>query len=284
MYPPIRQVFTFLAFLILLSAIPDALLLSTHSVAGGLYMSLFMWTPGLAALITCAIHHRDIRALGWSWQTARHKWYGYVLPLVYIVPVYVATWIFIRGSFNLAPFLANGANTVGFSAWPRLATFGLDIPLLLTFGILSRFPNTLGEELGWRGFLLPQLSEQYGFTTGCLVTGIIWALWHYPLLFAFGFFTRPHASWKIGCFTIMVTALSFVVGWLRFKSNSLWPCILLHASHNVFLQTIFDPLTAPVGRVSYITGEFGGGLVLTVGAVGFYLWLRRKEMRLEQTV
>src|SRR5258708_38301838 len=105
MYPPIRQVFTFLAFLILLSAIPDALLLSTHSVAGGLYMSLFMWTPGLAALITCAIHRLDVGALGWSWQTARHNSYGYVLPLVYIVPVYVAMWLLIRGwsKFRKAP-------------------------------------------------------------------------------------------------------------------------------------------------------------------------------------
>jgi len=200
MRPPGREIFTFL----------DTLLLVTHGVAGGLYLSLFMWTPGLAALITCAIHRLDVRALGWSWQTARHTSYGYVLPLVYIVPVYVATWVLIRGSFNLTPLLANSAETVGFP--PRLATLGLDIPLLLTFGILSRFPNTLGEELGWRGFLLPQLSRRYGFTAGCFVTGIIGVLWHYPLLFAFGFFTRPNALFRIGSFTVIVIGLSFVVG------------------------------------------------------------------------
>src|SRR5260370_5166358 len=104
MRPPARQIFTFLTLLALLSAIPDTLLLVTHGVAGGLYLSVFMWTPGLAALITCAIHRLDVRALGWSWQTARHTSYGYVLPLLYIVPVYVATWMLIRGSFNLAPF------------------------------------------------------------------------------------------------------------------------------------------------------------------------------------
>src|SRR5258708_17051003 len=209
MRQPARQIFTFLALLALLSAIPDTLLLVTHSVAGGLYMSLFMWTPGLAALLTCAIHHLDVGALGWSWQTARHKWYGSLLPLVYIVPVYVATWIFIRASFNLAPYLAKGAETVGFPTWPRLATFGLYIPLLLTFGIFSRFPNTLGEELGWRGFLLPQLSRQYGFTTGCFVTGVVWALWHYPLLFAFGFFSRHNAFSQIAFLTILVIGSSF---------------------------------------------------------------------------
>jgi uncharacterized protein len=282
MRPAGRPIFTFLVLLALLSTVPDALLLITHDVAGGLYMSLFMWTPGLAAIITCAIHRLDVGVLGWNWRTARHKTYSYVLPLAYIVPVYVATWLLIRGSFNLAPYLANGAEAVGFPGWPRLATFWLDIPLLLTFGVFSRFPNTLGEELGWRGFLLPQLSRQYGFTTGCFVTGVVWALWHYPLLFAFGYFSRNHAFWQIAFFTIMVIGSSFVIGWLRFKTDSLWPCVLLHASHNVFLQTIFNPLTAPVGKVPIVTGEFGGGLALTVGVVGFYLWGRRKELRLEQ--
>lgn len=282
--PPIRHIFTFLALLVLLSAIADTLLLSTHDVAGGLYMSLFMWAPGLAALITCSIHRLDLRDLGWSWPAERHMRYGYVLPLFYIVPVYVATWYLIRGSFNLSTFLNRGAETVGFPSWPRLATFGLDVPLLLTFGIFSRFTNTLGEELGWRGFLLPHLSRRYGFAAGCFGTGVIWALWHYPLLFAFGFFGRPNAVLQIGFFTIMVVGLSFVIGCLKLKTNSLWPCVLLHSSHNVFLQAIFDPLTVSVGKVPYITTEFGGGLMVTVGVVGFYLWRRRKETRLEQLV
>lgn len=282
MRPSALPIFTFLALLTLLSAIPDTLLLVTHGVAGGLYMSLFMWTPGLAALITSAIHRLDVGALGWNGQTARHLKYGYALPLAYIVPVYVAVWLLIRGSFNLAPYLANGATTVGFPGWPHLATFGLYIPLLLTFGIFSRFPNTLGEELGWRGFLLPQVTRQYGFTTGCFATGVVWALWHYPLLLAFGYFSHHDALWQIACFTIVVIGSSFLIGWLRFKTNSLWPCVLLHAAHNVFVQTIFNPLTAPVGKAPYVTGEFGGGLAVTVGVVSFYLWCRRKELRLER--
>lgn len=278
MHSSIRPLFFFVVILVLLSAASDALLLSSRSVAGGLYMSFFMWTPGLAALITCVSCRVDLGGLGWSWPAARHMSYGCLLPLMYIVPVYVATWLLIPGSVNLPSFVATGAATVGFPAWPRLVTFGLQVPLLLTFGVFSRFPNTLGEELGWRGFLLPQLSRRYGFTAGCLVTGIIWAVWHYPLLFAFGFFTRPNARFRITLFSVMVIGLSFVIGWLKLKTNSLWPCVLLHASHNVLLQTIFDPLTAPVGKVPFITTEFGGGLMLTVGAVGFFLWRRQKEM------
>jgi len=265
-----RPVFTFLVLLVLLSAIPDALLIATHG-AVGLYVSFFMWTPGLASLVTCRIHRVNTRDPGWGWRTVRHKAYGYVLPLLYITPVYVTTWLSVRGSFNLSSFATHGAEVVGFAAWPRLATVGIYIPLLVTISILSRFPNTVGEELGWRAFLLPQIADRYGFTAGCLVTGIIWAVWHYPLLFAFGFFSRPNAAFHVACFSVMVIGLSFVIGWLRFTTDSIWPCVLLHASHNGFLQSIFDPLTARVGIVPYLTTEFGAGLMLTVGIIAFFL-------------
>jgi uncharacterized protein len=53
---------------------------------------------------------------------------------------------------------------------------------------------------------------------------------------------------------------------------------VLHASHNLFIQAIFDRITAPVGRTLYITTEFGAGMVLTVGACALYFWTRRKEV------
>jgi len=76
----------------------------------------------------------------------------------------------------------------------------------------------------------------------------------------------------------MVIAMSFIMGWLRLKSGSLWPCAMLHASHNLFIQAILDRITAPVGRALYVTTEFGFGLILTIGATGLYFWLRRKEL------
>jgi hypothetical protein len=102
----VRQIVTFLALLIFLSFISNALLQVTHAVGGGLYMSLFMWTPGLADLITCAVYRRDVSSLGWGWHPIRLKALGYLLALIYIAPVYVVTWLAIRGSFGLAPFLA----------------------------------------------------------------------------------------------------------------------------------------------------------------------------------
>jgi len=80
----------------------------------------------------------------------------------------------------------------------------------------------------------------------------------------------------------MVTADAFILGWLRLKSGSLWPCALLHASHNLFIQAILDEMTAPSGRTLCYTTEFGSGLVLTVGAAAAYFWTRRGELPAHQ--
>jgi hypothetical protein len=61
------------------------------------------------------------------------------------------------------------------------------------------------------------------------------------------------------------------MGYLRVRSGSIWPCVLLHATHNTFIQGIFDPLTAPVGWAKYITTEFGAGLAITVALAFVYL-------------
>ena len=68
----------------------------------------------------------------------------------------------------------------------------------------------------------------------------------------------------LACFTVMVTALAYIMGHLRMRSGSLWPCVLLHATHNTFIQGIFDPLTAGVGWAKYISTEFGIGLAIAL--------------------
>jgi membrane protease YdiL (CAAX protease family) len=152
------------------------------------------------------------------------------------------------------------------------------IPLLATLGVIGSMANALGEEIGWRGFLLPRLTSQFGFTFGCFINGLIWAVWHYPGLLWSDYNADTNPKYALACFTCMVTAMAFVMGWLRLKSGSLWPCAMLHASHNLFIQAVFDEMTAPAGRALYYTTEFGCGLVLTIGAVAVWLWTRRSEL------
>ncbi len=57
------------------------------------------------------------------------------------------------------------------------------------------------------------------------------------------------------------------MAWLVLRARSLWPAAILHASHNLFIQSIFTPLTRDTGPTKYVIDEFGVGLVITT-AIG----------------
>jgi membrane protease YdiL (CAAX protease family) len=76
----------------------------------------------------------------------------------------------------------------------------------------------------------------------------------------------------------LLPAISFLWTWMRLKSGSIWPGVVLHAAHNTFLQQFFDPLTIDKSKTRYIAGEFGVGLVVISILMAFYFWKRRNEL------
>lgn len=275
-----RQILVFIALVAAFSCLPYFLVIHAgHLVVGnGTIVGVLMWCPALAAFATCKIFRIDIATLGWKWRPARYETWAYVLPIFYSFPVYLATWIFIDGSFGFSRFAAKMGMAFGFPHSPNAATLLLAIPSYAFLGAIGSMAHALGEEIGWRGFLLPRLVGRAGFTTGCLTSGCIWAMWHYPLLLFADYNSGTPRMYALTCFTVMVIGDAFIFGWFRLKSGSLWPAAMLHASHNLFIQAIFDRMTNPVGKALYVTTEFGFGLALTVGACAFYFWTRRGEV------
>lgn len=275
-----RQISTFLLLVFAFSAVPYALMIHTgHIGAGnGMVVRLVMWCPALAALATCALLGIDVGTLGWNWRPLKYEFLAWLLPMIYALPVYIACWLTVKGSFAFDAYAHRVAQSYGLSEWPLAATLGLGIPLAITLGIVASLATALGEEIGWRGFLLPRLTGQFGFTAGCFLSGAIWAVWHYPALLWADYNAGTNKGYALTCFTVMVIADAFLMGWLRLRSGSLWPCAVLHASHNLIIQAILDAITAPVGRALYITTEFGAGLALTTAATALFFWFRRREL------
>jgi membrane protease YdiL (CAAX protease family) len=48
--------------------------------------------------------------------------------------------------------------------------------------VIRDFATVIGEEIGWRGFLVPEFAKTQSFPATALITGFIWAIWHYPVL------------------------------------------------------------------------------------------------------
>ena len=156
-----------------------------------------------------------------------------------------------------------------------LPTFFL---LLATAGVLSSCVSALGEELGWRGFLVPQLAKVTSFPRVSLISGIVWALWHYPIILFGGYRGDGPLWYSLVCFTVLVVGISFVYAWMRLKSGSVWTGVLLHGSHNLFIQAFFDSLTRHSRFTALWTTEFGAGLALAGIALAVIFYRKRGEL------
>ena len=221
-----------------------------------------MWCPGAAALITALINQRNVRGLGWRFGNVRYLLLAYALPVVYGGVAYGMAWLTGLAAFTTQNVPA-GQPVIAFLL--TNATF-----VFLLGGVLP----ALGEEIGWRGLLVPQLATLTSFTNVALVSGIIWAAWHLPLLLFSDYSSGTPAWYALMCFAVLAIGLSFVLAWLRLQSNSLWPAVVLHASHNVWIQAILDPLTKNTGITPYITTEFGIALALAAVVIAFIVWRR----------
>lgn len=89
-----------------------------------------------------------------------------------------------------------------------------------------------------------------------ILSGAIWAVWHFPLMLAGLYQTGTPVWYQLTIFTVEIIAMTGILAFLRLKSNSVWPAAIFHASHNYFDQIIFAPLTNSE-RSAYFVGETG---------------------------
>lgn len=256
---------------IILSAGPAPL--ARHYVAG------LMWCPGIAALLTVRLRRLDMASLGLGWGEGRWNLFGYVIPLAYALLAYLGIWLLGYGGFADAENLAGIAQSLGLTGAAPATTVLAYFFALAGPAFVSALATGLGEEIGWRGFLAPRLVGLLGFTGGTLAVGAIWAAWHLPLILSGGYNQGTEWWFAVPCFVAMVLGLSVIMTWLRLRSNSVWPCAILHGSHNLFVQAFFTPLTGARGSVTpYAVGEFGVAVPAVVVLVAIWFWAQRGRL------
>jgi membrane protease YdiL (CAAX protease family) len=249
---------TYLGLTFGLSAIFWWLIVSAGSLGthGGVYVLALMWCPGTSALITRLVFQRNVRGEGWG--IGAPKWLGlaYVLPLGYAGVAYGLVWLTGLGGVDVARFKT-------------------PVVMFLVVGSLQSLLSATGEELGWRGFLVPTLARTMSFKQTAIVSGAIWAAWHVPLII-FADYNGGTPSWySTLCFAVMVVSMGFPFAWLRLRSGSVWPAAVLHASHNLFVQAFFDRVTVDTGPTKWLTSEFGAALALAIAVTAWFFWRAR---------
>jgi len=279
-----RALFLYLLLVFAFSSVFYFLIISGGALGGGhgLYVTGLMWCPGIAAMVTTLLSGRKISGLGWRWGQSKYQWRSYLTPLLYTAIAYIIIWSVGWGGFYNKEFVAGLAKSFGWSGLPDGAIICFYLLIAGTIGMVRSMATALGEEIGWRGFLVPELYNRLGYTKTSLLTGCIWSVWHYPILLFADYNSGTPAWYGLTCFTVMVISISFVFTWFRMKSGSLWTGVLLHASHNLFIQSIFSPLTKDTGNTKYYIDEFG--IVLPVVCIFFAVWYWRKRKELVSVV
>lgn len=251
---------------------------SGHVGAGkGLYVAGLMWCPAFAAVATVYLRRLDFKMLGLRWGGARYALLSYFTPLVYATVAYALIWIFGFGFFPDTAAVAAIGQKLGWTITSPTAIVPLYFLLIATTQMITSVAHALGEEIGWRGFLTPLMVQRFGFTAGTVTVGVIWAAWHMPLLLFADYNSGTPWWFAIPCFCALTIGLSVIMAWFRQVSNSVWPCAILHASHNLFIQGFFTPLTGSRGNLTaYVIDEFGVAVPLIIVLIAVGLWLKNK--------
>ena len=250
-----RQVWLFATLTILISAGGFALL----GITGETNIFLLA-APALAAVATKLVMQRNLRCL----QFGLPRWHW--LPAAYMLPIVISGFPFVL-FWLVAGGLANGEQAL----WIQFVLAAG--PAFLTTAVFA-----LGEEIGWRGFLVPELAKTYSFAKVALTTGVIWAVWHWPLIFLSTDITGLNLVspfFALPVLTIILTAAGTVLAWVTLQSKSVWPAVVLHGSQNAFTHGFFLEVTQRTETSPYFVSEVGGLLAVTWGIAAFVVLRRR---------
>jgi uncharacterized protein len=241
-----------------------------------------MWVPAVAALITIRfVTHEKMASLGFrfgpSWKP--YLAIAVLIPLTFIF-TYLVTWLlgFGRPDWQLVSFFSTfAASGVDMSTAPSPAL--LLSALFLISLLVAPFFNSilgLGEELGWRGFLLPRLMP-LGKWKAYLVLGVIWGLWHAPIV-AVGFNYPGSPILGILFMILLTTAIGFTINELTLHYKSAVLAGWIHGvfnsqSYGIWRALLFANTNPFLGGITGVVGI----VVLTLFGFATIWWVKRAE-------
>lgn len=129
---------------------------------------------------------------------------------------------------------------------------GNDVIARLALLALVQSPFAIGEEFGWRGYLQLRLFPSRPLAAA-VATGLIWALWHLPLVLRGGELPGDRlTSFLMFCvFTVLV---AIILSWLRLRSGSVWVTCVAHSTVDVVLGILSVMIFFKSGDPSYVWG------------------------------
>lgn len=183
-------------------------------------------------------------------------------------------WYFIAISLPIAAIITS------YVLATLLGYFSLDLKLpaytviYRTFLFMFMWPLlwAMTEEIGWRGFLQPKLINLFGLRQGLFLTGLTWAVWHFIFIFSGTYYEEGNLFINTLLFTTTIVLMSYAIGWIRWKSQSLWPCVLFHSASNATWQICSYQFNVKNPYYIYMAGEAGLLNIVFWGIILVVVW------------
>lgn len=211
---------------------------SYESTSTQVMLSFFMLAPAVAALVTIKLTKEDVRLVGEDSLNlglslkGKKKWWlllAIFMPVFYVELGYLFYYLLFPEAYDLSLLDV------------YVEAFGIKKELLwvvtIYFVINSIWYSicALGEEVGWRAYLYPKLEKVLGEGGALVAGGIIWSVWHFPMLYIGHNFGTDYwgAPWTgFLAFTIYCVAIGSIINFFTKKTKSVWTAAFMHAIHN----------------------------------------------------
>ena len=267
----------------------------------GLIALVMMFTPAIAALVVVFFVRRPRsipRLLGLAPLRPVGRTIGLSVAALLGFPVLAFAAMLLGQAMGLLRL--DLATFSGFAATLEAqGVTGIDSATILGFVIIqvavipinavaSSFA-AFGEELGWRGWLLPNLLP-LGTWPALVLSGAIWGLWHAPLIllgYNYGLADARGVALMVGWCAL----LGILVGWLRLRSASIWPAVLAHAAINAATSTLAVTFLAAGEPQQAIFGTLLGwsgwimiaAVIVALVCAGQFRWVAEPGLTLRES-
>lgn len=264
----------FMSLVILLSGIVDAV----YCAGGPAWLTaILMWIPAVSAFIAAGVAMSDnkdrfnpiklFRYVGIRFCNPLYVLLGVVIPFIYLFIPYRIYWTMHPENFSYS--------SVAFSVVLK------DLVVYTIVYVLISLITALGEEIGWRGFMLPAFMQRLGDKGALAAVSIFWCLWHFPLLI-FGDYMEGTPLWyQLIAFVLCIFPVGIIAGILTIQSKSVWPAAFLHAAHNAYDQAVFGVITKGDDRMFFVseTGVFTIVCAWIIAVIMFVIYVKTKKKK-----
>lgn len=204
-----------------------------------------MFAPLAGALLS----GHSLKGMGWIPRPegkVRYYLMAWFLPGILIFAGAAVYFLIFPGHFDLTgtALTASYGEEMGKEMLEQLEAQGLTYPIYIMIAIVQCFTFTplmnmfaaIGEEAGWRGVLYPQLRTRFGRVRGYLFGGIIWSVWHWPLIALVGYeygteyFGFPVLGMLVFC--IFMFSCGVLCDVLYEKTECIWVPAIVHGAVN----------------------------------------------------